>query len=436
MLETYERALQNPLRASVMYPPDRRLFRPFAQPTTHAAIEALLQNAAPRMGLYAHIPFCEPKCTYCDYETVPLQGANIDAYVEALCRELTLTLRALPRTTEITGFDIGGGTPGVLSVKQFERIIKTLEGARLASDFEISTETTPTMAAADPRKWSALKQVGIGRISMGVQSDENALLTQLNRGMHDSDHIGRGMDALRAFDLINLDLMFALPGLTAERFAKTVARAVSLAPDVITVYDTVYKNRGIATQARRIPALAPSRQDYGAQYDLAFAALNAAGYRGRYGSVNFSRKAGRLGTSRYLESRILDGTDYVGVGLYASSLQGATWRFGKRSYRAWMAQTELGAEDLYALPAEHVMAKYILLALSYGYIDSERFERRFQEPLSRRFARVLDFLLTQKLLRESDDGFEMVPGTFSDLPGARALFYPEDALPWLGVNVL
>jgi coproporphyrinogen III oxidase-like Fe-S oxidoreductase len=271
---------------------------------------------------------------------------------------------------------------------------------------------------------------------MGVQTEDASLLTQLNRAMHGGDLIKRGIDSLRCFELVNLDLMFALPGLSTERFAKTVALACELSPDVITVYDTVYKNRGIATQAKRAPSLAPSPKAYGAQYDLAYAALNTAGYRGRYGSVNFSRKVGRLGTSRYLEGRILDGTDYVGVGLYASSLQGCTWRFGKRAYREWMSLTGLGAEDLYELPIAHVMAKFILLALSYGYLDGKRFERRFSEPLTKRFAPVLAFLVEQNLLREQDGDYDMVPGSFADLPGARALFYPEDALPWLGVNVL
>ena len=347
---TFDRALANPLRASVMYPPDRRLFRPFA---VAARVADLLAAVGPRAGLYAHVPFCETKCTYCDYETVPLgkyAGAGVEAYVQALCTELRTTLAALPRATTITGFDIGGGTPGAMSAEQFLRVIDTLGAARRAAGFEISTETTPTLAAADPPKWAAIRRAGVSRVSMGVQTDDEALLGRMNRAQDKSDRMRRGIDALRdaGFAIVNLDLMFALPGLTAERFIESVDFAIALAPDVITIYDTVYKNRGIATQARRWD-LTPAPKDYGDQYDRAFLRLNAAGYRGRYGSVNFSRVPGRLGTSRYLESRILDGADYVGVGLYASSLAGNVWRFGKKSYGAWIeraARGDLAAEDV------------------------------------------------------------------------------------------
>lgn len=425
----YERALGNPLRASVMYPPDRRLFRPF-RVVGRASVPAVRD----RVGLYAHVPFCEQKCTYCDYEIVPLttHADTVDRYVDALCSELRAVVAALPAT--VTGFDIGGGTPGVLSVDQVARIIGAVDGVRRAHDFEISIETTPTLAAQDPAKWRAIHALGVRRVSMGVQTDEATVLTRVNRGAHDRARVERGIEALRDFELVNVDLMFALPGLTAERFAATVDFAVSLAPDVITIYDTVYKNRGIATQAPRL-GLVPSRADYGEQYDRAFALLNAAGYRGRYGSVNFSRVPGRLGTSRYLESRILDGDDYVGTGLYASSLCGTTWRFGRKAYAAYLNEPG-AAEDVYVLPVEHVMAKFILLALSYGYLDARRFIERFGEPLERRFDRVLTFLCEHDLFTRTADGYELVRGRFADLPGIRALFYPEDALVWLGVPVL
>lgn len=420
----YETALRNPLRASVMYPPDRRLFRPFR-------VDAYsLEGLGKRVGLYAHVPFCETKCTYCDYETVPLGKYDVDAYVDALCSELRATVRALPSGTEITGFDIGGGTPGALTLAQLERVLREIDRAPLAAGFEISTETTPTLASADPAKWRALARAGVARVSMGVQTDEDALLTRLNRAPHGATKMQRGIEALRDFSLVNLDLMFALPGLTAERFAATVDFAIALAPDVITIYDTVYKNRGIATQAPRL-GLVPTRQDYASQYDAAFLRLNAAGYRGRYGTVNFSRRPDRLGTSRYLESRILDGCDYLGVGLYASSLHGTTWRFGKKAYRAYVAEPG-ASEDIYALPVEHVMAKYLLLALSYGHLDRERFFRRFGEPIEARFGHVLSFLVGARLL---DEDYGLHAGRFGELPGIRALFYPEDALAWLEVPV-
>ncbi len=428
----------NPLRASVMYPPDRALFAPFR--SARSPRETLAAARGP-VVLYAHVPFCETKCSYCDYETVPLaahDAASRARYAGALCAELVAISAALPAGIEVAGFDIGGGTPGALDAAQFEAIARTVrERFTLAPGFEISTETTPTLAAGDPEKWRRIAAAGISRVSMGVQTADPVLLGRLHRAPHTGDRARDGMRVLRAagFAMINVDLMFALPSLTLQAWSRTLDLALDLEPDVVTVYDTVYKNRGIAKQASRWNAV-PSPGDYLAQYDLAFARLTRAGYSARYGSVNFSRVAGRLGTSRYLEGRILEGFDYAGAGLYASSLVRDTWRFNPRRYEDWISRGDLAAEDLYELPVAHVMAKFLLLALSYGYLDAARFERRFGESLAARFGAALAFATARGLLRPSDDGWELVPGSFGALPAIRALFYPADALPFLGNAVV
>jgi len=427
--------MANPLRASVMYPPDRALFAPFR---IDVPVEETLSEAASPLDLYAHIPFCETKCTYCDYETVPVSRYT-ERYVAALARELHAVADALPRGTEVAGFDVGGGTPGVLSSGEFETLIRAVDlRFALAPEFEISTETTPTLAAADPAKWRRIAAAGVARVSMGVQTTSDDELRRFNRAPHTADRARRGMDALRAagFPIVNVDLMFALPGQTAESWEASLEEAFSLAPDVITIYDTVYKNRGIATQAG-VAGDAPTPDRYGRLYDAAYSRLTGAGYRSRYGSVNFSRVPGRLGTSRYLEARILDGRDYAGVGLYASSLVHDTWRFGLRRFDAWLAADgALAAESLYRLPIRHGMAKFVLLALSYGYLDAARFERRFGVPLSNVFAEELDLLTTRGLFSAADDGWELTPGSFRQLPGIRGLFYPEDALELLDLPVV
>lgn len=443
--ERFALGMANPLRASVMYPPDRTLFAPFRRRAPGPReMAATLSQARGPIGLYAHIPFCETQCTYCDYETVPLaahDAASVDGYVDALVRELEAIASALAPEVEVAGFDLGGGTPGVLSAGQVERVLRAVERRfHSAPGFEVSIETTPTLAASDPAKWKAIARAGVARASMGVQTTDAALLARVRRGLHSFDRVRRGMDVLRdaGFAMVNVDLMFALPGLSPEAWMEAVEGAIALSPDVVTIYDTVYKNRGIAHQAPRL-GLVPTPRDYGAQYDAAFARLTAAGFSARYGSVNFSRVPGRLGTSRYLESRILAGADYAGAGLYASSLIGDSWRFGRRRFEDWRAHAERGelaAEDLYSLPREHVMAKYLLLALSYGALDADRFARRFGEPLTARFAGALTFAEAQRLLRRCADGWEMVPGSFELLPGLRALFYPGAALPHLSHAVV
>lgn len=434
--------MRNPLRASVMYPPDRSLFRPFSRPGTQESIAATLASSRSPFGLYVHVPFCETHCTYCDYETVPLarhDRASRRAYVDGLLAELDAVAGAIPADHAVEGLDVGGGTPGALEAEDFGRLLAHVSRRfRLVPGFEVSTETTPTLAAADPAKWRSIREAGVSRVSMGIQTAGTGLLATVNRAPHGPGRVRAGMESLRAagFPIVNVDLMFGLPGLTSRDWAATLDLAIELGPDVVTVYDTVYKNRGIASQAPRLGAV-PSPADYASQYGAAFERLTAAGYASRYGSVNFSRVPGRLGTSRYLEGRILRGHDYVGTGLYASSLVGRSWRFGPKEYAAWSAAPgELRADSLYELPDAHVMAKYALLALSYGFLPRGPFEARFGRQPTAVFGPELAFLEGERLLARAPDGWELVPGRFGELPGIRSLFYPDDAVPLLSLPVL
>ena len=142
-----------PLRASVRYPPSRELVQRYRIAEPAEEVEASLAGASKRLGLYVHVPFCERRCRYCDYATLPLSthADRIDEYVEALVLQLEAVSRSLPGV-EVAGLDIGGGTPRVLSPRHFERILDTARShLRLAPSFEASTETTP-VARRRPRE--------------------------------------------------------------------------------------------------------------------------------------------------------------------------------------------------------------------------------------------------------------------------------------------
>jgi hypothetical protein len=150
--------------------------------------------------------------------------------------------------------------------------------------------------------------------------------------------------------------------------------------------------------------------------------------------VNFSRVPGRRGTSRYLESRILELDPYVGVGLYASTLLGSTWGFNLRRLDAYEGRAGVGRlahGDVYALPCEHLTAKLVIGMLSYGFIDPGRTSRRFGETLGARFGHELEWLVREGLLREHDGLYWLEPGAFGSLPGIRATFMPVEVLDWL-----
>jgi oxygen-independent coproporphyrinogen-3 oxidase len=433
--ERFEAGMAHPLRATLMYPPAREAFRSLHAPTADAAaIAATLSRARGPMGLYVHVPFCESRCSFCGYATLsgPRPPELLDSYVTALVRQLDASASALP-PVEVLGLDLGGGTPGILEARQVERSLSAAARRfRLADAFEASLETTASLVLADPAKWRAIASAGVRRVSVGLQTDDAELGRSLGRAPQD---VALAVDVLHraGFAMVNLDAMFALPGQGEASWRRTIAAAMAAGPEVVTLYDTIYKRRAIALQPM------PATERFGQLYDHAFVALTDAGYRARYGSLNFSRVPGRLGPSRYLEARTLDGADYLGVGLYATSLVDDSWRFELLSLGDWLAgalRGELTAQDLYRVPAAHLQAKHVLLNLSFGYLDAERFERRFGLPLERAHGQALRFLVDRRLLRRADDGWELTPESFRALPGIRACFYPAEALPSLSVPAM
>jgi len=434
--------MRHPLQATVMYPPARGLFAPHADTL---ALPAALADGAHlaasdgRFGLYIHVPFCETKCAFCDYAT--LIGPRWDEghrgqYVDTLLAELTIWRAALPSNATVSGLDFGGGTPMALTPAQIGRLLGRVRDLfPVAPGFEVSFETTPTLAQARPDDLASLAALGVGRISMGVQSLDSAVLRAGARALHAPDKVHVAMGALRraGFGVVNLDLMFAQLGQDIDSWDSTVRAAIALAPDVITIYDTVYKRRPIAALGARSGCL-PTVATYADAYDLAYDALGQSGYRGAYGTVNFSRVPGRLGTSRYLEGRILELQPYIGCGLYASTLVGDAWAFRPRHLNAWRAEIEAGLlprESCYGLPRPHVLAKSVLLQLSYGFIDVARLRRRFGGELDPSLLETLDRLVASRLMSRQGDRWTLTAGAFGALPGIRAALMPETARRWI-----
>ncbi|HXF62160.1 MAG TPA: radical SAM protein, partial [Caldilineaceae bacterium] len=156
------------------------------------------------LGLYIHIPFCERKCPYCDFNTYAGLQAHFTRTVEALCRELT-TWAAPLAGREVSSVFIGGGTPTVLAPAELTRLLETVHRRyRLAADCEISCEANP--GTVDRPKFQLLRGLGVNRLSLGVQSLQPAELAFLGR-IHGVADVYRAVDAARSagFDNINLD---------------------------------------------------------------------------------------------------------------------------------------------------------------------------------------------------------------------------------------
>jgi oxygen-independent coproporphyrinogen-3 oxidase len=188
-------------------------------------------------SLYIHVPFCAQKCAYCAFYSEPSSGNLINRYVAALIRELELVAHDLqPRT-----IFFGGGTPSLLNLRQWEQILRALERLNLLGAEEFTVECNP--ATVSPDKAKRLRDFGVNRISMGVQSLDEPLLERLGR-IHTREMVFQSFDILRraGFDNLNLDLMFAIPGQTMEIWRATLAEALALGSEHLSTYEVIYED--------------------------------------------------------------------------------------------------------------------------------------------------------------------------------------------------
>ncbi|TAL06079.1 MAG: radical SAM family heme chaperone HemW [Verrucomicrobia bacterium] len=187
-------------------------------------------------SLYIHVPFCAQKCVYCAFYSEASNGELVNRYVAALVRELELVASELkPRTVFF-----GGGTPSLLNLRQWETVLRAMERLDLLGASEWTVECNPATVSLDKAK--LLRDFGVNRISMGVQSFDAALLERLGR-IHSREMVFNSFDTLRraGFDNVNLDLMFAIPGQTREVWRETLREALALQSEHLSSYEVIYE---------------------------------------------------------------------------------------------------------------------------------------------------------------------------------------------------
>jgi len=187
-------------------------------------------------SLYVHVPFCAQKCAYCAFFSEASSGELINRYTDALVRELELVAGDLkPRT-----IFFGGGTPSILNLTQWEKILRAMERLNLLGAEEFTVECNPATVSLD--KARLFRAYGINRVSMGVQSLDEALLDRLGR-IHSREMVFKSFDILRqaGFDNLNIDLMFAIPGQTMEIWRATLKEAIALGSEHLSSYEVIYE---------------------------------------------------------------------------------------------------------------------------------------------------------------------------------------------------
>jgi len=200
------------------------------------SVERWKLNVAPVRSLYIHVPFCAHKCEYCAFFSETPNGELVNRYVAALIRELELVAPELQPETVF----FGGGTPSILTLRQWEQVGEAMRGLNLLGAAEWTVECNPATVSAD--KARLLRDLGVNRISMGVQSLDERLLDRLGR-IHSREQVFKSFDILRCagFDNVNLDLMFAIPTQTMATWRDTLREALALGSEHLSCYEVIYE---------------------------------------------------------------------------------------------------------------------------------------------------------------------------------------------------
>ncbi len=192
-------------------------------------------SSNPPLGLYIHLPWCEKKCPYCDFNSHETKSIPEREYVNALLNDLEQDLPLIWGRSIDTIF-IGGGTPSLFSGKAIDRLLSGLRALlNFAPAIEITMESNPGSAETD--RYRAYFASGVNRLSIGIQSFNNQHLQALGR-IHDADQACQAVDKARqaGFDNINLDLMYGLPAQSLDQACQDLSQAIELAPAHISHY--------------------------------------------------------------------------------------------------------------------------------------------------------------------------------------------------------
>ncbi|MGL4766592.1 MAG: radical SAM family heme chaperone HemW [Formosimonas sp.] len=211
------------------------VFHPRAKVVERA--QDVILTALPPLSLYVHVPWCVKKCPYCDFNSHEFKHSDADweaQYIQALLKDLENTLPLVWGRRLVSVF-IGGGTPSILSAESIDALLAGIR-ARMPhiADMEVTMEANP--GTLDNAKLKGFRDAGVNRLSLGVQSFDDELLTQIGR-IHNGEQARQALSTAYAlFDKVNLDIMFALPNQSMAQLQADVRTALSFAPTHVSYY--------------------------------------------------------------------------------------------------------------------------------------------------------------------------------------------------------
>ena len=361
------------------------------------------------IGCYVHIPFCVKKCAYCDFNSYSgYTDASVRRYVDALETDIRRANGAQQGPVDTIFF--GGGTPTAIPAQSQAHLLRAvLDTLPVTADAEISTEANP--GTMDTAHLDVLRRAGFNRISFGVQSFDAGLLKTLDR-IHGPEEARRAVQAARAagFDNVSIDLMFALPRQTLAQWQDTLAQALELGTEHLSLYALIVEEgTGFYTLQQKGRLLLPSDDLAADMYALAQETTAAHGL-GQYETSNFARPARECRHNLHYWRN----EPYHGLGCGAASYLNGTRRMTLKSPGLYAETVGSGGDTTLScetLTREETMAETMMLGLRLTNegVPCARFRARFGEDPRRVYAADLETFGRRGLLEVTEDYIRLTP---------------------------
>ena len=360
-------------------------------------------------GIYIHIPFCKQKCFYCDFPSFAGRERLIDKYLTELSREMALTALKYGQDGKMAPYTvyIGGGTPSWLDTDQLAKLFSAAdEYIRFDQVAEFTIEANPGTLTKD--KLRLMKESGVNRISIGVQSFDDNCLKKIGR-------IHRGKDAIESIQLaqqlgfnnISIDLMYGLPGQDMDILKKSVEQAIALQVQHISVYGLQLEEGTVFARQQAMGKLQlPTDELVEAMYDYVAETLPAGGYN-RYEISNYALS----GYESKHNSLYWQDVPYIGFGAGAHAYWQGNRYENPTNIDAYMAMVRQG--DILSNIEEKVDEKahmeefcFLGLRMTKG-LDKEKFRETFNKDIYAVFDDSIKEMMDKGFLQEKEGALSL-----------------------------
>lgn len=358
-------------------------------------------------GLYIHIPFCHQICHYCDFNKVFFKNQPVDKYIESIGKELVLMKEDGISFKEVETVFLGGGTPTSLSEAQLDRLLHIIhDHVDVASLKEFSTEANPDELTFG--KLQVLKSGGVGRLSIGVQSFNEELLTKIGRTHGPDDAVRVIHDARKAgFENISIDLIYGLPEQTKEQWQDTLIKATDLELPHYSGYSLIVEPKTVFYNLMNKGKLPLPGEDMEAEmFEMLMNHMGGNG-RERYEISNFA-----VPGSESIHNLIYwENDSYAGVGAGAHGyLEGVRYsNIGPiAKYMGKVDGGERPLQNSHIVTDIEAMEEEMFLGLRVATgVSASLFQKKFGQSLDEVYGKTLESLIQKELVEKLDDNYRL-----------------------------